>query len=221
MASHKSCPTGILGGTFDPIHYGHLRLGEELGDALGLEHVRLVPAKLPPHRAEPEVSAQHRLAMARLAAAGNPLFVVDDRELRREGPSYTADTLLELRNELGNQVPLCLMLGVDAFVALMTWSRWRQLFDLAHLVIATRPGYSLEVGQLPEPLGAITRERIATGFGTAPSGCVLIREIAALDISASSIRQALARRHSTRYLLPDSVLDYIRAHHLYRGTHGG
>ncbi|MFN0317849.1 MAG: nicotinate-nucleotide adenylyltransferase [Burkholderiales bacterium] len=221
MISHNSRPTGVLGGTFDPIHYGHLRLGEELGDALGLEQVRLVPAKLPPHRADPEVSAQHRLAMARLAAAGNPRFVVDDRELRREGPSYTADTLMELRKELGDQAPLCLMLGVDAFVALMTWSRWRQLFDLAHLVIATRPGYTLEVDQLPEPLRSITQGKIATGFGTKASGCVIIRGIAALDISASSIRQALAKGQSTRYLLPGSVLDYIREHHLYRGTHGG
>jgi nicotinate-nucleotide adenylyltransferase len=221
LDSRKSPPTGILGGTFDPIHYGHLRLGEELGDAMGLEQVRLIPAKLPPHRADPQVNAQDRLAMARLAAAGNPRFLVDDRELRREGLSYTADTLLELRSELGDQVPLCLMLGVDAFVALTTWSRWRQLFGLAHLIVATRPGYTLEVDQLPEPLGSLTRERIAKGFGTTASGCVILREISALDISASSIRQALAQGRSTRYLLPDSVLDYIRGRHLYRGTHGG
>ncbi len=221
MQSKLPRPVGILGGTFDPIHYGHLRLGEELGDGLGLDQVRLIPSKLPPHRANPQVSAQHRLAMVRLAAAGNPRFVVDDRELRREGTSYTADTLLELRNELGNQVSLFLFLGVDAFVALMSWSRWRQLFDLAHLVIATRPGYTLEIDQLPEPLGSVTRARIPASFDSATSGQVIIREIAALDISASSIRNALAQGHSTRYLLPDSVLDYIRDHHLYRGTHGG
>ncbi len=214
-------PAGILGGTFDPIHYGHLRLGEELGDQLGLDEVRLIPAKLPPHRADPQVSAHDRLAMASLAAAGNSRFFVDDRELHREGPSYTVDTLAELRSEFGDGAPLCLMLGVDAFAALMTWSRWRQLFDLAHLIIATRPGYTLEVDRLPEPLGSLTRSRISASFGSAPSGHVITREIAALDISASQIRRALAQGQSTRYLLPDSVLDYIREHHLYRGTHGG
>ena len=192
-----------------------------MGDRLGIDQIRLIPAKLPPHRANPQVSAQHRLAMVRLAATGNPRYVVDDRELRREGTSYTADTLMELRSELGDQVPLCLMLGVDAFVALMTWSRWHQLFDLAHLVVATRPGYALEMDELPEPLGSFARARIAASFGSAASGQVLLREIAALDISASVIRRALAQGQSTRYLLPDSVLDYIRDHQLYRGTHGG
>jgi nicotinate-nucleotide adenylyltransferase len=212
---------GILGGTFDPIHFGHLRLAEELGDQLKLAQVRLIPAKLPPHRANPSVSAQDRLAMTRLAAAGNPRLVVDDRELRREGASYSVDTLLELRSELGAHVPLCLMLGVDAFVALMTWSRWQQLFNLAHLVVATRPGYALDLDKLPEPLGSISRTRLSNIPGDAPNGRVIPREIAALDISASGIRQALSQGQSTRYLLPDSVLDYIRDHQLYRGPHGG
>ncbi len=212
---------GILGGTFDPIHFGHLRLAEELGDQLGLSQVRLIPAKLPPHRANPLVSAQDRLAMVRLAAAGNERLLVDDRELHRQGSSYSVDTLLELRAELGVRAPLCLILGVDAFVALMTWSRWEQLFDLAHVVVATRPGYVLDVDRLPEPLGSITRARRSQTLGKAPAGQVVAREIAALDISASRIREALAAGRSTRYLLPDSVLDYIRKRQLYRGPHAG
>jgi nicotinate-nucleotide adenylyltransferase len=161
--------------------------------------------------------------MVRLAAARNPRFVVDDRELRREGTSYSVDTLIELRSDLMGETPLCLMLGVDAFVALMTWSRWQQLFDLAHLVVATRPGYALELDQLPEPLGSITRSRLAdaSAIRSIAHGHVIPCEIAALDISASKIRQALANGHSTRYLIPDSVLDYIETHQLYRGTHGG
>lgn len=212
---------GILGGTFDPIHFGHLRLAEELGDQLGLERVHLIPAKLPPHRAAPSVSAEDRLAMVRLATAGNRRFAVDDRELRRAGASFSVDTLLDLRTEVGAETRLCLLLGVDAYIALITWSRWQQLFELAHIVVATRPGYSLNLDDLPEPLRAQSIARLAPGLDELPAGRVIPREIAGLDISATKIRAALAAGQSTRYLLPDSVLDYIREHHLYRGPHGG
>lgn len=220
MSLTGSGPVGVLGGTFDPIHFGHLRLAEELGESLATEQVRLVPARLPPHRADPSVGPADRLQMVRLAAEGNPRLVVDDRELRRDGPSYSVDTLASLRAEIGPR-PLWLMLGADAFAALMTWSRWQQLFDLAHLVVATRPGYHLALDTLPEPLGALARGRLATEPGPEPAGSVVTREISALDISASAIRQRLAQGRSVRYLIPDPVLDYIREHRLYRGPHGG
>lgn len=221
MPTDTTSPAGLFGGTFDPIHYGHLRLAEELGEQLGLQQVRLIPSRLPPHREAPGVSAADRLNMVRLAAAGNPRLLVDEREIRREGTSYTVDTLMELRAELGDQRPLWLMLGADAFVALMTWSRWQRLFELAHLVVATRPGYPLVLEQLPEPLGSLTRERLTPTSPDTPAGGILLREIAALDISASGIRRALGEGRSVRYLIPDSVLDYIRERQLYRGKHGG
>ncbi|HEV7800113.1 MAG TPA: nicotinate (nicotinamide) nucleotide adenylyltransferase, partial [Burkholderiales bacterium] len=128
-------PIGIFGGTFDPIHYGHLRLAEELAEAAKLGEVRFVPSGTPPHRARPGADAHHRVEMARLATAGNPRFVVDDRETQRAGPGYTYDTLTELRQQVGKQRPLALLLGADAFLDLATWHRWHQLFDLAHIVV--------------------------------------------------------------------------------------
>ena len=140
----SSAPIGILGGTFDPIHYGHLRLAEELAGTLKLDQVRLVPSGTPPHRSAPGVSAAHRLAMVELAAAGNPRFSVDGREVRRTGPGYTFDTLAELRKEAGDTRPLALLVGADAFLEFATWHRWHEIFGLAHIAVAHRPGYPVE-----------------------------------------------------------------------------
>jgi nicotinate-nucleotide adenylyltransferase len=217
-------PLGIFGGTFDPIHFGHLRLAEELGDSLGLESVRIVPARLPPHRASPRVTAEHRLEMTRRAVAGNPRFVLDDRECRREGPSFTVDTLQGLRAELGAQQPFCLLMGVDAFMLLTTWSRWRQLFDLAHIVIAHRPGFELRVEGMPDDLGREVDARLtwdASRLRTRPAGVVLAHRIVGLEISGTAIRAGLREGRSQRYLLPDSVLDYIDQHALYQEFNAG
>src|SRR3954451_20627758 len=210
---------GILGGTFNPIHYAHLRLAEELADTLSLQSVRVIPASIPPHREAPRVSETHRLAMVRLACAGNERLEVDERECRRAGPSYTVDTLRELRGELGPQQPLCLLMGVDAFVALTTWSRWEQLFDLAHIAIARRPGFILDPGGLPPPLAhelETRRTDVLSQLNMRPAGLLAICTITALDISGTAIRASIAQGGSPRYLLPDSVLDYIRQHQLYK-----
>ena len=214
-------PIGLLGGTFDPIHFGHLRLAQELADALGLVRVRFIPSGTPPHRDAPKVTRAHRLQMVRIAIAGNPLFEVDDRETRREGISYTYDTLTELRQELGER-PLCLLMGADAFAALTTWHRWQELFDLAHVVIAHRPGFRLQELQaaLPAPLRKIYLKRLDStpGMLRAHAGSVLAREITALDISATRIRALLAQGASPRYLAPEPVLDYIDHNHLYKDS---
>jgi nicotinate-nucleotide adenylyltransferase len=212
---------GVLGGTFDPIHFGHLRLAQELADALGLASVRFVPSGTPPHRDAPNVNGAHRLQMVRIAIAGNPLFEADDREIRRKGVSYTYDTLTELREELGER-PLCLLMGADAFAALTTWHRWQELFDLAHVVIAHRPGFRLQElqGALPAPLRKIYLQRLAGApdMLRAHAGSVLTREITALDISATRIRALLAQGASPRYLAPEAVLDYIDHNHLYKDS---
>jgi nicotinate-nucleotide adenylyltransferase len=212
-------PIGILGGTFDPIHFGHLRLAVEAAEACRLTEVRLMPAGTPPHRAPPVAAPRHRLEMARLAAAGSPPLRVDEREASKTAPCYTVETLAQLRRELGDAVPLCLILGMDQFLDLATWHRWRELFGLAHLVVAQRPGFG--AGRRPEgPVAAEHAARIRDdprALRAAPAGAIVAIAITALDISASAIRARIAAGRSARYLLPDSVLDYIQANRLYLG----
>jgi nicotinate-nucleotide adenylyltransferase len=215
-----NAPIGVLGGTFDPIHYGHLRLAEELGEQLRLEEVRIIPSGTPPHRSAPAVAADHRLAMTRLAAGGNARFRVDEREVRRSGPGYTVDTLKELRAEAGDARPLALLLGADAFLEFATWHRWREIFGLAHVAVAHRPGFPVEqwAARMPQPLGreyAARRLQQPLAIHLSPAGGIVVVPFTALDISATAIRDMLRAGASPRYLLPGAVLDYIRSHHLY------
>jgi nicotinate-nucleotide adenylyltransferase len=208
---------GIFGGTFDPIHFGHLRLAEEMADAMSLSQIRFIPAGQPPHRALPRTAAAHRLEMVRRAIAGNPRFVVDAREVESPRPSYTVDTLTALRAELGNNQPLWLLLGADAFLGLPGWHEWRQLFELANIAVAARPGARLlQPDAMPDDLKhAASPRRVADAAAAGPAGSVLLQPMTPLDISASAIRDTLARHGSARYLLPDAVLDYIHQHQLY------
>lgn len=213
-------PIGILGGTFDPIHYGHLRLAQEIGQGLKLDEVRFVPSGTPPHRAAPLTSALERLAMVRLAVRDNALFTVDEREIQRNGPGYTVDTLAELRREIGPARPLCLLVGADAFLDFATWSRWHELFTLAHIVVAHRPGFPVDAWQerMPQPLAREYASRTLQqplAVHLAPAGGIAVIAIAALDISATMIRDCILAGASPRYLLPDSVLDYIQTRKLY------
>lgn len=208
---------GIFGGTFDPVHIGHLRSCVELREYLGLEQIHLLPNARPPHRRAPEVTAEHRLAMLNLAIAEEPGLVADDRELRREGLSYTVDTLRELRQELGSDTSLSLCIGMDSLVNLASWYRWRELTDFAHLVVVARPGW-----QTPEsgPVAEWLSNKLLNDAGylkAEPSGRVLVREMTLLPISSTQVRSHLAAGRSVRYLVPDPVLDYIHQHHLYLG----
>ena len=214
-------PIGIFGGTFDPIHHGHLRLAEELAEEAKLGEVRFVPSGTPPHRTSPGASADDRVAMARLATAGNPKFAVDDRETKRTGPGYTVDTLTELRREFGVSRSLALLLGADAFLELATWHRWRELFSLAHIVVAYRPGFPIDTWQarMPQPLAheyAVRSMQQPLAVHLAPAGGIAAVSMTGLDISATFVRTALAAGESVRYLLPDAVLDYIQTRGLYR-----
>ena len=209
-------PIGILGGTFDPVHYGHLTLAAEVAEQLKLAEVRFIPAGTPPHRPAPFASPQARVDMLKLAISGNPQFSVDQREIARA--RYTVDTLNELRQEVGASRPLCLLLGTDAFAGLATWRRWEELFNLAHVAIALRPGFSLK--DLPPVLAAEFVKRRAPlprAAVNSPCGGIVVLEITPLDISASMIREQLAEGASVRDLLPPAVLDYIRINHLYTG----
>jgi nicotinate-nucleotide adenylyltransferase len=218
----ESAPLGLIGGTFDPVHYGHLRLAEEARESLGLACVRWIPAGLPPHRQAPIADATHRLEMVRLAIAGHAQFVLDDAEVRTGGPSYTVPTLERLRAAEGER-PLVLMMGADAFLGLETWHRWRELFELAHIAVATRPGFDLDPARMPLALADVCRARLseaAQALHGAPSGRVVPFSMTALGISASLLRARLAAGRSARYLLPDLVAEYIDRHHLYRAPDG-
>jgi nicotinate-nucleotide adenylyltransferase len=216
-----SGPIGLFGGTFDPIHYGHLRLAEEIIETAKLAEVRFVPSGTPPHRSRPGADPHHRVEMARLATAGNPRFSVDDRETKRSGPGYTYDTLTELRRELGSQRPIALLLGADAFLDLATWHRWHQLFDLAHIIVAYRPGFPIDTWQarMPEPLAheyAARHMQQPLAVHLAPAGGIAAVSMTGLDISATFVRTAVHSGASARYLLPDAVLGYIETNGLYR-----
>jgi nicotinate-nucleotide adenylyltransferase len=211
---------GVLGGTFDPIHFGHLRLAEELAETLGIGQVRFVPAGRPPHRGQPRAEARHRLEMTRLAIVGNPRFVLDEREFHRAEPSYSVETLTDLRAELPPATPLVLFMGADAFLGLTTWHEWQRLFELAHIAVAQRPGFSAAAWQdaLPDPLRRLLSTHQAEQAGEIlekPAGRVFLHSITQLDISASQIRDRALRGKSLRYLLPDTVIDYLNENRLY------
>jgi nicotinate-nucleotide adenylyltransferase len=195
-------PLAILGGTFDPVHLGHLCVAWEAAEALDAEIV-LVPAHVPPHRPPPRATAVQRVALLEAALAGQDVLRLDTRELERDGPSYSVDTLTELRGEIGPDRPLVLLVGADAFAGLPRWNRWREIFGLAHVGVLTRPG---EHPVLDDDLAdeiAPRRARVPVG----PAGQVIPITVTALDISATAIRDLLAAGRMPRYLLPAGVVD--------------
>ena len=204
----------VLGGTFDPVHYGHLRTALEVREHLKFNDFRFMPAGRPPHRNYPVTDANHRLAMLRLAVRGVPGVSIDERELHREGPSYMTDTLQALRSDEGD-VPLVLVIGQDSANTLDNWYKWQRIFPLAHLVIMSRPGddedYSVA---LQSELEGRWVESVS-GLSSRTAGCVMKLEVTRLAISSSEIREMLRCGKSPRYLLPDPVLDYIREQGLY------
>lgn len=209
----------VLGGTFDPIHIGHLRAATEVAQALKA-HVRLLPAKIPPHRPQPMASAEQRLHMLEIALAGSTELSADDCELRREGPSYSVDTLTEFRREIGPQRPLALIVGADAFAGFNHWHRWQEIFGLAHVVVLDRPG-AATVFDWPAELKSVVESRSCRDVAElrrSGSGCVYQLAIPALAISATSVRATLARGASARWLVPDAVLEHIGRAGLYRVT---
>lgn len=219
MSDSLPAPLGLFGGTFDPIHFGHLRLAEEAIDHLGLAGVRWIPAGQPPHRGTPQVTAQQRLEMVLRSTRKNARFSVDPAEVEAAAPSYTVHTLERLRGELGHQQPLVLLVGADAFAGLASWHRWRDLFALAHIAISHRPGFPVETASLPHELATEFADRRLADpatLGLAPAGSIVTFAMTQLAISATQIRKLLANGLSARYLLPDAVLDYIDLNQLYK-----
>ena len=206
---------GLFGGTFDPIHIGHLRMALELKQQLGLDEMRLLPCHQPPHRRAPGASSVRRAEMLRIALADCADLQVDERELRRDQPSYTYETLSELRAELGPEVSLVLCMGADAFAGLPSWFRWQELIQLAHIVVITRPGWSLpESGGAAELLAACRSNM--EGLNLASAGSIVLHSARLLPISATEIREQVARGESAQFLVPDGVWKYMEGHGLYR-----
>ncbi len=210
-------PIGIYGGTFDPIHYGHLRPNLELCERFNMREVRFIPALLPPHRDRPATSARLRQQMVALAIASEPLFVLDKRELQRGGPSYMVDTLKSLRLDFPQQ-PLCLLLGMDAFMGINQWYHWQELLDYAHIIVSQRPDTDFEHQQnWPEEVRQFYQSNKAdTGaINALLCGKISLQAVTQLAISATDIRNRLKNNQSVRYLMPDSVINLIKYEKLY------
>ena len=207
---------GLLGGTFDPVHFGHLRSAVEVRERLQLDELRLIPSARPPHRDVPGASADQRLAMVQLAVGKGGGLHVDDRELCREKPSYTLDTLESLRAELGREVALFMVLGWDAFCGLPSWHRWQELLGLAHIVVLQRPDYDVDVPEVLKDLLAARSVDDPQRLANVSAGHIFCLSQTPLAISATHIRGLVASGASPRFLLPDAVLDYIETKGLYR-----
>lgn len=212
---------GIYGGTFDPIHYGHLRIAEELLNSIGLARIIFVPSGEPRLRAEPAASKTQRTDMVKLAIHDNDKFALDEREINRPGISTTVQSLREYRCEFGSDTAPCFILGMDAFIKINQWFEWRELFKLCHLIIVARPGYLSidEEWNWPMEIKAefISRRVMnPCDLELQSSGLIYPAQTSLLDISASQIRSLIAAGKSIRYLLPENVCDYIKHNNLYK-----
>lgn len=215
MATSVSSATGVLGGTFDPIHVGHLRLAWEAKSRLNLDFVRLVPCHMPSHRDSPDTDAKHRLTMAELACVGVPGFFVDNWEIQRNEPSYTVNTLAHIREQIGDEAPLVFIMGMDAFNQFSQWHQWQTILELSHLWVAHRPGSRLPKANSTEHRLLKERHSDAAGLMSHAGGHIHIHETTALDISATKLRQEIVEGKTPRFLLRDAVWAYIQQHHLY------
>lgn len=205
----------LFGGTFDPIHHGHLRMALDLAEQVEGSRVCLMPCQIPPHREQPGASADQRLEMLHLALDAEVSLGVEERELRRPGPSYTTDTLQAIRREVGPDQPLAVAMGSDSFATLASWHRWQTIPSLAHIIVIDRPGFSLpasgEIPRLLEQRGVDS----PTSLLERPGGMIWRVSLTYLDISASDIRERILAGRSPRFLLPDTVWVYIQQKGLY------
>ncbi|AVG14991.1 nicotinic acid mononucleotide adenylyltransferase [Chromobacterium vaccinii] len=211
-----SARVGVFGGTFDPVHHAHLRMARAFADELALDEVRLIPAGQPYHRQEgPRASAAQRLDMVKLAIAADARLTVDEREIRRHRPAYTVDTLRELRAELGAAAELWFLVGGDSLAALSSWKDWRELFRLANLAVAMRPGF--DPAALPPEVRQEWQARQVSDFSNrTASGTIRPLALPPLDLSATRLRAQLAADEPVEGLIDPAVLAYIRRQRLYR-----
>jgi nicotinate-nucleotide adenylyltransferase len=212
---HLQQAIGILGGTFDPIHFGHLRTALELYQALDLGEVRLIPCYQPVHRKLPIASPEQRLEMVRCAIQNEPALTIDSCEIDRQRPSYSVETLEALRAQFP-QTPLCLIMGIDAFLGFPSWHRYEEILTLAHLVIAHRPQYHIPSSGIVTQLLKDRLKPNSIAIHESLGGHIILHPVTPLEISATDIRKQIATNRNPRYLLPDNVYEYIQKHGVYR-----
>ena len=206
---------GIFGGTFDPVHIGHLRMALELKQCAGFDELRLVPCHQPPHRGVPRVSSLQRAKMLSIALQNCKELMLDERELARDKPSYTFDTLQDFRRDFGENVSLTLCMGEDAFAGLATWHRWQEIIELAHVLVVARPGWATpQSGDVYEFLNSHRGQ--LSDIEHRPAGSIVLQTLRLLPISATEIRQEIVEGRSAQFLVPDGVWDYICDNQLYR-----
>ncbi len=206
---------GLFGGTFDPVHFGHLRVALDVAQHLDLEQLRLLPLAAAVHRRQPQASPEQRMAMLQAAIRDEPCLIADDRELKRGGPSYSIDTLLQFRDEFHAAAPLCLLVGADAFEGLADWHRPLDILDLAHLVVMQRPGAPTARDPWLREQVEQRRTDVPAALRLQAGGLIYFQTVTQLDISATRIRRLLAQGKSPRFLLPDAVLAMARANSCY------
>lgn len=221
MPKDNSPLIGIYGGTFDPIHYGHLRLAEELNGIFSFSKLFFIPSGSPRLRNVPIVSKDHRVAMLSAAIQDNESFMLDKREIIRDGESYSVVTLREYREEFGSEAVICFIMGSDVFLNLTKWYCWREMFELCHIIVADRPGYLSTLNnkkpqELTEALVSLQVSSIED-LKKSTHGFIFIVPTTLQDISATVIRESIATEKSVRYLIPDVVLEYIKTNRLYSG----
>jgi nicotinate-nucleotide adenylyltransferase len=213
--SVSNMSVALLGGTFNPIHFGHLNLANCLVDYLQVESVRMIPCAIPPHRETPSVSAEQRLAMLQLAIDDHPLLTSDDLELRKSTPSYSIETVQQIRQQVGEETPLFFCIGMDSLLTIDSWHHWQQLLDYCHLAICPRPGYKLPIkGHLAEWIEQNLCDDIER-VKTLAQGCLHLCKIPLKDISSTAIRDSIKCAQSIDHLTPKSVVNFITKHSLY------
>jgi len=213
MGTYVTNMIGIIGGTFDPIHFGHLRPALEIMEQFSMKELRFIPSAKPPHRWQPEASANDRFNMTALAIDNIDNFTIDDREYQREGASYTVDTLRSIRKEIGNDEPLCMIVGLDAFQSFTQWRDWQTILTLAHLLVSSRPGYEKSTkDQWCQTYLSDNKAQLKQHA----AGKIYFADVTQFDISATQIRKQLHNGYNVSYLLPESVKHYIDKQQLYR-----
>lgn len=211
----------IFGGTFDPVHFGHLRSALEIREVLNVRTVRFIPSYTPPHRDTPQSSPAQRLAMLRLAIADEPAFEIDERELMREGRSYTVDTLSSIRTEIGDTVPLVAVIGLDAFCSLHEWHQWRRLTDYAHIAVLERPGYGdIDLSRAVRDFAEGRTVEEPACLTARPCGSICRLRLTQLGISATAVREIIAAGKSPAFMMPPEVITYIYEYGLYGAVSG-
>ena len=205
---------GIFGGTFDPVHYGHIKPALSVKDALHLEQLRFIPNRVPPHRETPWLDVDQRLALLKSALAEYEGVVIDERELEREGPSYMVDTLRSLKEDFPQQ-SFCLIIGMDAFMGINRWHRWRELFELCHIIVTQRPGFdeSVIADKMDADDADFLQQKIARNISDLtlqPTGKILLQSVPQLDISSTMIRESLSRGEDISQWIPAAAYTQLR-----------